>query len=169
MKKINSVQDALAFLLEGLYYSEVKLKDEFRGCCAKLSSPHLILEINHYTSTCETNLLKLERIFNYLMQEPVLRKNGVVDQLMEATHQTLLSVKNIHLRDILTLACIQNINAFKISSYRSAYMLAVELEVDTVTDLIQQMLEYEVAQQTIIAQLYIKEFNTYQKAGTANP
>lgn len=163
MKKINSVQDALAFLLDGLYYTEVKLKDEFRGCCKKISSPHLIIEIDQYASNCENNILKLERIFNYLMQEPVLIKNGVVDQLMDNTHQVLSSVKNPYLRDILTIGCIQNVNAFKIASYRSAYMLAVELELDTVADLIQQMLEREAAETSAISDLFIKEFNNYRK------
>lgn len=163
MKKINSVHDALAFLLDGLYYTEVKLKNEFRGCCKKLSSPHLILEIDQYAFNCENNILKLERIFNYLMQEPILIKNGVVDQLMDNTHQVLSSVKNTYLRDILTIGCIQNVNAFKIASYRSAYMLAVELEMDTVADLIQQMLEREAAETNAISNLFIKEFNNYRK------
>lgn len=163
MKNINSVQDALAFLLDGLYYTEAKLKNEFRGCCKKISSPHLIIEIDQYAFNCENNLLKLERIFNYLMQEPVLKKNGVVDQLMANTHQVLSSVKNPYLRDILTIGCIQNLNAFKIASYRSAYMLAVELELDTVADLIQQILERETAETNAISNLFIKEFNNYRK------
>lgn len=163
MKNIHSVQDALAFILEGIYYSEVKLKQEFRSCCRQLSSARLIVEIDQYASNCEHNILKLERIFNYLMQEPVLHKNGVVDQMLENTHQILSSVKNNHLRDILTIGCVQNINAFKIASYRSAYMLAVELELDTVADLIQQMLEGEAAKTAAIANVFITEFNSYRK------
>lgn len=164
MKNIHSVQDALAFMLEGIYYSEVKLKQEFRGCCRKLSSASLIVEIDQYASNCEHNILKLERIFNYLMQEPVLHKNGVVDQMLDNTHQVLSSVKNSYLRDILTIGCVQTINAFKIASYRSAYMLAVELELDTVADLIQQMLEGEAAKTTAISNVFITEFNKYRKA-----
>ncbi len=163
MKKINSVQDALAFILEGLYYTETKLKDEFRACCTKVSSPHLIIELDKYGLNCENNLLKLERIFNYLMQEPELRKNEVVNQLMDNTNQILYSVKNPYLRDILTIGCIQNMNAFKIASYRSAYMLAVELELDTVTDLIQQMLEREAAETVTVSNIFIKEFNNYRR------
>lgn len=163
MKKINSVEDALAFILNGLHYTENKLKDEFRESCRKLSSPHLIIEIDQYALNCENNILKLERIFNYLMQEPEPQKNGVVDQLMDNTQQVVSSVRNPYLRDILTISCIQNLNAFKISSYRSAYMFAVELELDTVADLIQQMLEREAAETSKISTILIKEFNNYRK------
>lgn len=164
MKNIHSVQDALAFMLEGIYYSEVQLKHELRGCCGKLSSSSLIVEIEQYAANAEYNILKLERIFNYLMREPILHKNGVVDQMLKNTHQVLASVKNNYLRNILTISCVQNINGFKISSYRSAYMLAVELELDTVADLIQQMLEGETARTVAISGVFITEFNNYRKA-----
>lgn len=140
--KINSLNDALAFLLQGLYFTETKLKEEFPTCYSEIASTRIRNEIDNYTSNADNKLLKLERVFNYLLKEPLTGTNEVVDELMNETHQMLASTTSSHLKDILSIGCIQNINAYKIASYRSAYMIAVELELDTATDLLQQILEW---------------------------
>jgi ferritin-like metal-binding protein YciE len=50
-------------------------------------------------------------------------------------------------------------NAYKIAYYRSAYLIAVELELDTATDLLQQVLEWEIETSRDLALLAIEEFN----------
>ena len=162
--KINSLNDALAFLLQGLYFAETKLKEEFPTCCGQITSVRISNEINNYTSNADDKLLKLERVFNYLMKEPLTRPNEVINELMRETHQMLDSTNSSHLRDILSIGCIQNINAYKIANYRSAYMIAVELELDIATDLLQQILEWEIVTGKVLAELSIEEFNKTQKA-----
>jgi ferritin-like metal-binding protein YciE len=68
-----------------------------------------------------------------------------------------------HLRDILAIGCLQNINAYKIAGYRSAYMFAVEMELDTPTDLLQQILEWEIDSSKTLSALAIEEFNNAQQ------
>jgi ferritin-like metal-binding protein YciE len=160
--KINSMNDALAFLLQGLYFTETKLKEEFPLCCRKVTSMKIRSEIEHYTGSADDKMLKLERVFNYLMKEPLTRKNAAVNDLMEETHQMLASTTSSHLRDILTIGCVQNINAYKIATYRSAYMFAVEMELDTATDMLQQILEWEIDTQKALSALAIQEFNQPQ-------
>ncbi len=161
--KINSLNDALAFLLQGLYFTEVKLKEEFPACCNQITSTRIRNEINNYIENADNKLLKLERIFNYLLKNPLTRNNEVVNELMNETHQMLASTNSSHLKDILSIGCIQNINAYKISNYRSAYMIAVELELDTATDLVQQILEWEIETAKVLAALSIEEFNNAQR------
>lgn len=126
--KINTLSDALAFLLQGLYFIETKLKDEFPAFCNEITSARIRNEINNYTTSADNKLLKLERVFNYLLKEPLARPNAVVNGLINETHQMLASTASSHLKDILSIGCIQNINAYKISNYRFAYLIAVELE-----------------------------------------
>jgi ferritin-like metal-binding protein YciE len=157
--KINTLSDALAFLLQGLYFTETKLKEEFPLCCNQITSDHIRNEINNYTTNADVKQLKLERVFNYLLKEPLTRTNAVINGLINETHQMLASTTSSHLKDILSIGCIQNINAYKISNYRSAYMIAVELELDTATELLQQILEWEIDTSRMLAALSIEEFN----------
>ena len=81
--KINSLDDALTYLMQGLYYTEERLIQDIDSCCSNINSHAVKREIEKYKSSSQNKLLKLERIFNYLMQEPELRKNGVIDQLID--------------------------------------------------------------------------------------
>ena len=161
--KINSLNDALAFLLQGLYFTEARLKEEFPSCCSEITSGKIRSEIEKYTESADSKMLKLERIFNYLMTEPLTRKNDVIKGLMDETHQILSATTSTHLRDILAIGCLQNVNAYKIAGYRSAYMFAVEMELDTATDLLQQILEWEIDSSKGLSALSIEEFNHAQQ------
>lgn len=160
--KINSLNDALAFLLQGLYFTETKIKEEFPSCCSGIASATIRKEIENYTGSADDKILKLERVFNYLMKEPLTRQNAAINDLVDETHQMLASTSSTHLKDILTIGCVQNINAYKIANYRSAYMFAVEMELDTVTDLLQQILEWEIDTYKALSALSIEEFNKTQ-------
>lgn len=162
--KINSLNDALAFLLQGLYFAESKLIGEFSSCCNQISSTEVTDVIKAYTESSKDKQLKLERIFNYLMKEPLTRNNDIVNELMNETRQMLDATASPHLRGIVSVGCLQNINTYKISTYRIAYMFAAELELDTVTDLIQQILEWELGTRKVLSELSIEEFNKAQQA-----
>ena len=161
--KIKSLHDALAYLMQGLYYAETRVVQDVGSCCSNITSQSLKREIDKYRSSSQNKLLKLERIFNYLMKEPVTRKNEVIDKLLKETSHMLASNEASHLRDQLAVGCIQNINAYKVTTYRTAYMFAVELDLDPVADLIQQILEWETANKKFLAELEIELFNSSKK------
>jgi len=162
-KHINTLQDTLAFQLQGLYYAEKKVKGEFDRCLPDISSENLKEEMRRYIASAGNKLLKLERIFNYLMQEPESRKNKVVVKLLDDTREMLSLTDSSHLRDILMVSCLQNINAYKISSLKIAYMFTVELELDTASELLQQLLEWELETGKALSALAIEEFNKCQE------
>ena len=56
-----------------------------------------------------------------------------------------------------------NIQAVKISNYRIVYMLAAELELDTVVDLVQQILEQETEASQSLSHLFISRFKNIVK------
>lgn len=162
--KINSIQDALAFLLQGLYSAESKLMNESKICSDRISSPRVIHVITTYTESSGNKLLKIERIFNYLLKEPLSRPNHVINELMNETHQMQAAASSSHLKDILMIGCFQNINAYKIASYRSAFTFAAILELDAVTDLIEQILEWEVRTRELLFELSVEEFSDTQRS-----
>ncbi len=162
--KITTLQEALAFQLQGLHYAETRVRKEFSLCVHHLSSPKLSAEISKYMEGAEDKILKLERIFNYLMQEAVSRKNAVINDLMRETEKMLSIADSSHLKDILMIGCIQNICAYKVSSYKTAYMFSVELELDIASDLLQDILEWEIETSKVLSVLAIEEFNKIQQA-----
>ncbi|MBA4055630.1 MAG: hypothetical protein C0490_13025 [Marivirga sp.] len=161
--RINSLNDALAFVLQGLYFTEAKLKSEFPACCGEITSLRLRNEICNYATNSDNRILKLERVFNYLMKEPLTRTNKVVNELINETHLVIKSTTSSHLKNILTIGCIQSINAYKIANYKSACMMVIEMELDTATDLLQQILEWEIDTSKVFAELSIEEFNKTQR------
>ncbi|HMV08442.1 MAG TPA: DUF892 family protein [Cyclobacteriaceae bacterium] len=163
MKTIRSIPDALAFSLSKLYYAELAMRDHFISLEGKLNSASITLQLEEQAEGCENNLLKLERIFNYLMQDPVPGNLEAITQLVADTRDIVDLVENRYLKDVLLTGCIQNIQAVKISNYRIAYMLAAELELDTVVDLVQQILEQETEASQSLSHLFISRFNKYRK------
>lgn len=157
--KINTIQDALAYQIKGLLFAEIKVRTEFKACKRQITSAEVKSEVEKYINSTENKLLKLERMFNYLMQEPTSRKNAVILKLLEETQHMLANTPSAHLKDILMVACIQNVNVYKIASYRTAYLFAVELELDAVADLVQQILDWETETGKNLASLSIHEFN----------
>ena len=157
--KINVLSEVLAYLLEGLSYTERKLAEEFPECCDNINSPRLQDVVSSYIGSTQEKLLKVDRVFNYLMKDPEQRSNKVIDELIAETRLMLSSTPNENIKDVLMIGCIRNINAYKIANYWSAYLMAIELELDTATDLVQQVLEWEVETSRELAALFIEEFN----------
>lgn len=160
-KSIHTLQDALTYVLQKLYYAETKVKKEFAACSRQISDEDVKTTIKKYADSSGNRLLQLERIFNYLMQDPVIRKNEVIDQLVAETHRLVDSTTSPHLKDILMISCAQNINTYKIASYKTAYLFAGELELDTPTDLLQQILEEELDVNKSLSAGSIREFNKF--------
>ncbi len=158
-KSISTLQDALIDQLQGLYNGEIRVRDEMNNCAREITSPDLKALIKEYTANSDDKLQKLDRIFNYLMKEPTGGKSEVINDMIAETHRLLASASSPHLKDILMIACLQTINAYKASTYRTAYLFAVELELDTAEDLIQQILEWELATGKSLSTLSVHEFN----------
>jgi ferritin-like metal-binding protein YciE len=159
---IHSTQEALAFQLHGLFNIESRVLAELPRCIDHVTSKRVRDEIRKYVHESRNKLTKLERVFDYLMYEPSARKNEVVSKMLRETYDMLTYKSSPHLKDMLIVGCIQNINAYKISICRSAYLFAVEIELDSVTDLLQQFLESELETESLIASLAIEEFNEVQ-------
>ena len=158
-KNVHTLQDTLGLQLQALYYAEKKLKDEYGECSREISSENLKKTMHHYELSGDEKMHKLERIFNYLMLEPEPRKNKALIKLLEETRELLSYTDSPHLKDILMVSCLQNINALKISGLKVAYMFTLELEMDTASDLLQQLLELELETSKALAFAALEEFN----------
>lgn len=161
--KIHTIEDAFVFHLQQLVYTESKIKEGlFQSPAA--GSPRLKTEIREYAESSYSKLLKLERIFNYLMREPYGRKNLSITQFLQETMEAMELVSAPHIKDILIVNSYKSLNAWKTSTYKNAYIYSVELELDTPSDLLQQILEWEVTSGKAFARIAIEEFNNLDLA-----
>jgi len=159
-KKIKTLQDALSYQLLGLLYSEKKVSEEFNNCSHHVTSSDVKTVIKNYVDNAENVTLKLERIFGYLMLDPVPRKNEVINKMIDETQYLLTYATSPDLKDILMISCMKNINAYKTASYQSCYLMAVELELDAAADLLQEILTWETATGKSLGTISISAFNT---------
>ena len=140
---LTNLTDALVFLLKGLYDAERKLQKAIPPCSDGIKSESLRRVVDNYYDSAGNKILKLERVFNYLMTEPQGRSHDVMEKMIDHTHRLLRAAANDRMRDVILLTCIQNINYYKIAGYRNALLFSVELGLDNVSDLLTDILEWE--------------------------
>jgi ferritin-like metal-binding protein YciE len=165
--KIQTVEDAFVFHLQQLFYSEKRISDGLFTETLPAKSLKLKREIKEYADSSGSKLLKLERIFNYLMTEPYARRNELVNAILCETTEVLKYAASHQLKDILILSSFKNISAVKLSCYRNAYIYSVELELDTPADLLQEIIDWEVTSSKTVAKLAVEEFNHLVSAETS--
>ncbi|HLT81576.1 MAG TPA: DUF892 family protein [Cyclobacteriaceae bacterium] len=140
---LTNLTDALIFLLKGLYDAERKLQKAIPPCADGIQAEPVKRVVDNYYESSGNKILKLERVFNYLMTEPHGRSHDVMEKMIAHTNQILRYAANDRMRDVILLTCIQNINYYKIAAYRNALLFSVEIGLDNVSDLLTDILEWE--------------------------
>jgi ferritin-like metal-binding protein YciE len=157
-KAIAKLEDLLSLELQSLYNGEKILKEEINTMLPFTESETLKSILIKYAESCDHKRLKLDRMFSYLMEEHSSKANAVIYKLLE---ETLVRVKHSVSGKIRSLALIsgfQLINHYKITAYKAALMYSLELELDTVADLLHQIIEWERKTEKALAELSNKEF-----------
>ena len=161
--RLTSLTEVLAYQLEGMYYAEKKLQHAVPICTEVVKSDALKQEVIRYGELAIDKRTKLKRIFSYLLVERFGRKNKVIDNLIEDTHEMLSGASTDHLRDAVLSSCIQTINKYKIASYEIALIIAIELNLETVSDLLQEIIAWEKETAATLAKMTFQEFSRIDK------
>ena len=159
MKKLTTLNEVLAFQLEGMYDAEKKIQHAIPVCIEGLQLNTLKVEIKKYGDQAAEKRTKLKRIFSYLLVQPFKRKNNVIDSLLKDTHDLLNYAATDHLRESVLLACIQSINHYKIAGYNTALAFAIDLNLDTVADLLHEILVWEKETNKALTKIAFEELN----------
>jgi ferritin-like metal-binding protein YciE len=157
--KIQTIEDAFVFYLQQLIFGESRIREGLFTNSFSITSAKVKHEIKEYEDSSYSKLLKLERVFNYLMREPFGTRNQFINQILLETTEALAFANKPQVKDILVITAFKNINAWKVSNYKNAYIFSVELELDTPSDLLQEILEWELGTGKILSRLAIEEFN----------
>lgn len=158
-KSLNSLKEALAYQIQGLYNAEKKLEKEIPKYLSNATDILLIEEMKKYLDSCDDKITKLERVFNYLMVEPEVKKNEVMEKLIDNTHDIVKFATSDKVRDAMLIACMQNINHHKIAGYGTCHSFAIHLNLETVTALLHDTLEWEKSTDHALTKIAVSRIN----------
>lgn len=156
---LNNLNETLAYLLEGMYDAEKKLLKVVPDCLHLVTSRALKSEIKKYVESAADKRIKLKRIFSYLLAGPFGRKNKVIDRMLKEAGNILKFTSSPEVKDAMLIGCLQAINHHKISAYGTAKAFSVELELQAVTDLLTEVLEWEKETDQALTKIALKEVN----------
>lgn len=157
--KLTNLTEVLAYQLEGMYDTEKKLQHSIPICVEVIKLEILKLEVKKYGELATDKRTKLKRIFSYLLIERFGRKNKVIDSLLKDTQEMIKYASTDHLRDAVVLACMESINHYKIANYNTALAFAIELNLETVSDLLHEILAWEKETATVLTKIAFEELN----------
>lgn len=162
-KAITKLEDVLALDLQSLYASEVTLKKKIGGIISATDSQQLKEILKKYAESSDHKRLKLDRMFSYLMVEPS-EVNTTIAKLLDESQHRAKHIVSDKIKQLVLISDFQQINHFKICCYKTAMMYALELELDTIVDLLHQIIEWESKTEKALSDLCVKEFNKCSKA-----
>jgi ferritin-like metal-binding protein YciE len=158
MKKLTTLNEVLTFHLEGMYDAEKKTTCD-NGLHRRSKIEYTQSGNQKIWRAGRGKRTKLKRIFSYLLVQPFKRKNNVIDSLLKDTHDLLNYAATDHLREAVLLACIQSINHYKIAGYNTALAFAIDLNLDTVADLLHEILVWEKETNNTLTKIAFEELN----------
>jgi len=151
--KISSINQALIHQLKEMYDGEKKLHKNLTFCMERVVSPLLRDEMDRYIARSHDEATKLERIFNYLMDEPYGSVNDVMFELITHTQNVLRYTDHEPIRDVLFVTSVQAICQYKLSGYTAALALTLELDLEKPAELLQEIISWEREMNSALAEL----------------
>ncbi len=157
-KSLQNLRDALACRSNQFYDTEMKIQQTIADCLVHISSPTLRQEIEKYSERSNDKVTKLERTFNYLMQEPEPHTDAAMEKMLEEIFQMVTHTSE-NLRDVMIINCFQNICHHKIAGFGTARAMALEMELEVVGDLFTDMLVWEKEADRALTRIALSETN----------
>lgn len=139
---IKSLNQALAFQLEGVYEMVKQMQNNLSKASKFIDDQEIRMVFNEYRRSLGDQRLKLKRIFSYLLSGPYGRK-----AMREFAPWDDIINKDIlpSLRDILFTTSLQQEVQTIINTYIQTRYIAMRLDLDIVVRLIDEILDEEEA------------------------
>lgn len=162
---IKNLYEGLIYHLRGLYDSEKQVQNSIPLCIRNATAMSLKEEIAKYAEISDLKVLKLERVFNYMLAEPGGRKCRVAEELIIDTEKIMKHTESDKVRDAMLIACIQNMVHYKIAGYGTALAFARKLDLDTAIELLEEILKWEKETDQTLTDIALQEVNDKASEG----
>ncbi|NJM27021.1 MAG: DUF892 family protein [Bacteroidia bacterium] len=156
---ISNLTEAVAYVLADVYTAEALLKGAIPDCQAYLTSPSLKAALSQYANRADDKRNKVLRVFNYLLREPDLRSNLIVEAFVDKTKNVLQQASSPEMRDIMLATCFQSVNYYLLANYRAVARMVRELELETAGALLDQVIAWDEQTAEQLARIATYELN----------
>ena len=116
-------------------------------------------EIKKYGETTRDKRTKLKRIFSYLLAGPFKRKSTVVTEMRDDWSRISAMTGSRQLADVTFIVFMQGMIRYKRSEYISARDMALQLNLTTVVDLLEEIMDWEQEAKTALTRIALTEVN----------
>ena len=144
MKKVSSIEDLFLVLLSDIYSVEVQLVHVLPILARKAESKELKDAILTHLNETKEQVVRIERIFNKLNEEPVaVEPLSTMHYGFEQAQKFLSENTSSPAIDAAIIAIAQRVEHFEISTYGTLKEFADLLEYDEIKDLLKETLKEE--------------------------
>lgn len=165
---LTNLHEALVYELEGLYDAEKRLQKALPILSHKVTIPALQKEIIKYGEQVSDQRTKLKRAFSYLGIGPFGRKNRIMHDFLKDTMELCEHTPADRIRNAMAIAGLKNISQYKLSDYSTALGFSIALELDTVSDLLHEMITWEKETADALEKLRMAQLRTKPGAVAAS-
>jgi ferritin-like metal-binding protein YciE len=144
-KSIKSLNDTLAFQLEGVYDVVKRLQADLISAKRLVADPEMRHAFAKYSEDLNDQRLKLKRIFSYVLSGPYGRKSISIDHVIARMEEISDLDALPRLRDVALSTALQSMVSYLIATYTQARYIAMRLDLSKVVQLIDEILDTEEA------------------------
>lgn len=119
MLRITDTNDALVFLLKGVYDAEQKIQSAMPGFSQHVSNRNIQNLIGNYRATQSQRLTKIGEVFRELNALPVRRGNHVIHSLIDELVDQLATEPGMSEKERIVITGLQAIFDYKMNDYLS--------------------------------------------------
>lgn len=162
---INSMKQLLIHQLKDLYDGEHQLLEALPTMIKQATNKRLIEVLEEHYEETQTQVMRLEEIFDHLSEEPERKTCQAMKGLITEANQAIKEAGYKTTRDLSIVAQGLRIEYYEMAGYFVAVRLADSMEYDEVYDLLNETLdEEENAADSLENFLETSFFNTIQES-----
>ena len=157
--KLSNLNAAIAYQLEAMYLVEKKLMKGLPISMSKIKSAQLKEEVKKYLNSAADKRTKLKRVFGYLLSGPYKRKNLVFGEMIRQLKVVTKMSATPYIRDVMLIVFLQEVCHYKIAVYQSSLVIAEQMELAMVPDLLAEILKWEMDTSQTLSKLALSSVN----------
>jgi ferritin-like metal-binding protein YciE len=141
--KTDTLQDLYLKELRDLYGSEQQLATWLPKIMEKADSQELRQALSDHVKEVRGQATRLEKIFQFRGEKPAAKAGKALEGILKEADDDISDAGNPHIRDIATVAAIQQIKHFEIAAYGTLHAYAMHLDFTEDARQLQSILQEE--------------------------
>jgi ferritin-like metal-binding protein YciE len=142
---VKNLEDLFHETLKDIYYAEKKLVKTLPKMAKKASSPDLKSAIQEHLAETETQVQRLEQIFEAMGKRAVSKKCEAMDGILKEADEVTSEIEDERALDAGIISSAQTVEHYEIARYGTLVSWANELGMSDAAGLLEETLEEEKA------------------------